>query len=67
MPDEWGAFFTDYRFTLNHLDLKEVRVRMVNSIGYGNFQICFFIKRTPPSSLTAGSQNEASKKNSPSR
>jgi len=45
MPDEWGAFFTDYRFTLNHLDLKEVRVRMVNSIGYGNFQICFFIKK----------------------
>jgi hypothetical protein len=27
-------FFTDYRFTLDDLDLKEVRVRMVNIIGY---------------------------------
>ena len=30
-------FFTDYRFTLDSLDLKEVRIRMVNIIGYGNF------------------------------
>ena len=30
-------FFTDYRFTLDEEDLKEVRVRMVNIIGYGNF------------------------------
>jgi uncharacterized protein YifN (PemK superfamily) len=30
-------FFTDYRFTLDDQDLREVRVRMVNIIGYGNF------------------------------
>jgi len=30
-------YFTDYRFTLDNLDLKEIRVRMVNIIGYGNF------------------------------
>ena len=30
-------FFTDYRFTLDDQDLREIRVRMVNIIGYGNF------------------------------
>ena len=30
-------FFTDYRFTLDAQDLKEVRMRMFNIIGYGNF------------------------------
>lgn len=30
-------FFTDYRFTLDAQDLKEVRMRMINIIGYGNF------------------------------
>jgi len=30
-------FFTDYRFTLDTTDLTEVRRRMVNIIGYGNF------------------------------
>ena len=30
-------YFTDYRFTLDTRDLKEIRVRMVYIIGYGNF------------------------------
>jgi len=30
-------FFMDYRFTLDALDLKEIRRRMVNIIGFGNF------------------------------
>jgi len=30
-------FFTDYRFTLDKPDLREIRVRMINIIGYGNF------------------------------
>jgi mRNA-degrading endonuclease toxin of MazEF toxin-antitoxin module len=30
-------FFTDYHFTLDAHDLKDVRMRMFNIIGYGNF------------------------------
>ncbi|MFZ1128921.1 type II toxin-antitoxin system PemK/MazF family toxin [Methanoregula sp.] len=30
-------FFTDYRFTIDAIDLKEIRRRMVNIIGYGDF------------------------------
>ena len=28
-------FFTDYRFTLDEKDLEEIRIRMINIIGYG--------------------------------
>jgi hypothetical protein len=30
-------FFIDYRFTIDAIDLKEIRRRMVNIIGYGDF------------------------------
>jgi hypothetical protein len=30
-------FFTDYRFTIDAIDLQEIRRRMVNIIGFGNF------------------------------
>ena len=30
-------FFTDHRFTMDAIDLKEIRRRMVNIIGFGNF------------------------------
>ncbi len=30
-------FFTDYRFTIDAIDLKEIRRRMVNIIGFGDF------------------------------